>query len=122
MTGALSTHEIAARLAADIPTGSYEEMGEWALPPDESLLFHAILKDAKARDLPEARWLRGAFWRNFQVKYREINDLHKQMLRTSDAVAWMAAGSAHDAALRELMQGQSNRLCGCRLQLDLGAR
>ena len=30
-----------------------------------------------------ARWLRGGFWRNFQVKYREINDLHKQMLRTS---------------------------------------
>ena len=39
---------------------------------------------------PEARWLRGAFWRNFQVKYREINDLHKQMLRTSAKVDAMA--------------------------------
>ena len=43
--------------------------------------FHAILADAKATGRLEARWLRGAFWRNFQVKYREINDLHKQMLR-----------------------------------------
>ena len=38
---------------------------------------------------PEARWLRGAIWRNFQIKYREINDLHKQMLRVSDLVEAM---------------------------------
>ena len=44
------------------------------------------------RARPEARWLRGAFWRNFQVKYREINDLHKQMLRTSDEGRGDAAG------------------------------
>ncbi len=52
--------------------------------------------------------MRGGFWRNFQVKYREINDLHKQMLRVSAKVARMPAGAGHDAALRELMQGQSN--------------
>ncbi len=91
-----------------IPTGSYEEMGEWALPPGESLLFHSILKDAKARGLPEARWLRGAFWRNFQVKYREINDLHKQMLRASDAVEAMADGPDRTRALDHLYRGQSN--------------
>ena len=33
-----------------------------------------------------ARRMRGAFWRNFQVKYREINDLHKRMLAVSEAV------------------------------------
>ncbi len=91
-----------------IPTGSYEEMGEWALPADESLIFRALLKRAKAEDLPEARWLRGAFWRNFQIKYREINDLHKQMLRTSDAVDAMAAAPDRDLALNHLYQGQSN--------------
>ena len=52
--------------------------------------------------------MRGGFWRNFQVKYREINDLHKQMLRASAKVARMPHGPGHDAALRELMQGQSN--------------
>src|SRR5207342_3925461 len=57
---------------------------------------------------PEARWLRGAFWRNFQVKYREINDLHKQMLRTSAKVDAMPAGAARKRALDHLYQGQSN--------------
>jgi alpha-amylase len=91
-----------------IPTGSYAEMGEWALPPDESLVFSDVLHRAQTERRPEARWLRGAFWRNFQVKYREINDLHKQMLRVSDAVAAMPAGPAHDVALHHLYQGQSN--------------
>src|SRR6478752_6200856 len=91
-----------------IPTGSYEEMGEWALPADESLLFHATLKEDKVAGRPEARWLRGAFWRNFQVKYREINDLHKQMLRTSDAVDAMADGPDRSRAIDHLYRGQSN--------------
>ena len=60
---------------------------------------------------PEARWLRGAFWRNFQVKYREINDLHKQMLRTSDA-RWTRcrAGPDRDAAARPPLPGPVERL------------
>ncbi|MFL5671533.1 MAG: alpha-amylase/4-alpha-glucanotransferase domain-containing protein [Chloroflexota bacterium] len=91
-----------------IPTASYEEMGEWALPADESLLFHATLAADKAAGRPEARWLRGASWRNFQVKYREINDLHKQMLRTSDAVDGMADGPERSRAIDHLYRGQSN--------------
>jgi alpha-amylase len=91
-----------------IPTGSYAEMGEWALPPAESRAFAAALHRARETDAPEARWLRGAFWRNFQVKYREINDLHKQMLRASAKVEAMAPGAARDAALDHLFRGQSN--------------
>jgi hypothetical protein len=91
-----------------IPTGSYAEMGEWALPPEESRGFAAALHHARDTNAPEARWLRGAFWRNFQVKYREINDLHKQMLRTSDKVEAMATGATRDAALDHLYRGQSN--------------
>jgi alpha-amylase len=91
-----------------IPTGSYAEMGEWALPADESRVFASVLHDAQATSRPEARWLRGAFWRNFQIKYREINDLHKQMLRTSDKVEAMAPGPTRDLALDHLYRGQSN--------------
>jgi Alpha-amylase/alpha-mannosidase len=91
-----------------IPTGSYAEMGEWALPSDESRVFSEILRKAIAEGRPEARWLRGAFWRNFQIKYREINDLHKQMLRTSDVVEAMADGPDRAAALDHLYRGQSN--------------
>jgi alpha-amylase len=91
-----------------VPTGSYAEMGEWALPPDESRAFAAALHHAREEGLPEARWLRGAFWRNFQVKYREINDLHKQMLRTSMKVGAMPDGPDRTAALDHLYRGQSN--------------
>jgi alpha-amylase len=83
-------------------------MGEWALPAAESLVFSDVLHEAQAERRPEARWLRGAFWRNFQVKYREINDLHKRMLRVSAAVASMPEGPARDRALDHLYQGQSN--------------
>jgi alpha-amylase len=91
-----------------LPTGSYSEMGEWALPPEESRAFAAALKHARETDAPEARWLRGAFWRNFQIKYREINDLHKQMLRVSNAVESMPEGPERDAAADHLFRGQSN--------------
>ena len=91
-----------------VPTASYMEMGEWALPADETRAFVAALQTAQKRHKPEARWLRGAFWRNFQVKYREVNDLHKQMLRTSEKVDSMAAGPERERALDHLYQGQSN--------------
>jgi alpha-amylase len=91
-----------------IPTGSYAEMGEWALPADESRVFASVLHAAQEAGRPEARWLRGAFWRNFQIKYREINDLHKQMLRTSDKVDAMSPGPLRDLATDHLYRGQSN--------------
>ena len=91
-----------------LPTGSYAEMGEWALPAEESRAFAETLHAAVAEGRPEARWLRGAAWRNFQVKYREVNDLHKQMLRASGLVDAMAAGPVRDLAVDHLLAGQSN--------------
>ncbi|CAN5725068.1 DUF1926 domain-containing protein [soil metagenome] len=107
-----------------LPTGSYAEMGEWALPLEARREYARLLQAAVAEGRPEARWMRGGFWRNFQVKYREVNDLHKQMLRVSDRVAEVAgsagsAGSAGAAPRPELaakvaritdhlLRGQSN--------------
>ncbi len=90
------------------PTGSYAEMGEWALPADEGLAFGTALRRARAEHRPEARWLRGAIWRNFQVRYREINDIHKQMLSVSDLVDGLRPGPVRAAALDHLFAGQSN--------------
>ena len=92
-----------------LPTGSYAEMGEWALPADEGLAFGTALRRARAEHRPEARWLRGAIWRNFQVRYREINDIHKQMLATSDLVDGDAAGRRpRRRAATTSIAGQSN--------------
>jgi alpha-amylase len=83
-------------------------MGEWALPADEALAFGSALRRARAEGRPEARWLRGAIWRNFQIRYREINDIHKQMLTTSDLVDAQPPGSVRDVARDHLYAGQSN--------------
>jgi 4-alpha-glucanotransferase len=92
-----------------VPTSSYFEMGEWALPADEAMAFSKAVHDAAIAHRAEARWLRGGFWRNFQVKYREINDLHKQMLRTSAKVRAMPADHPERAsAVDHLHRGQSN--------------
>jgi hypothetical protein len=91
-----------------IPTSSYVEMTEWALPPTEQLIYHRLMEAATRNDLPDQRFLHGALWRNFQSRYREINDLHKQMLRVSDAVEAMPDGPAKDRAMEHLYRGQSN--------------
>ena len=93
-----------------VPTGSYAEMGHWALPPDEGIVFGEVLHRAQEEGRPEARWLRGASWRNFQVKYREINDLHKRMLRVSAAVAAMPRRPGPGAGARPPLPGPIERL------------
>ncbi len=91
-----------------VPTSSYVEMTEWALPADEAGTFHELMHEAVETGSPAARFLRGGLWRNFQARYREINDLHKQMLRVSAAVDAMPAGAARERALDHLYRGQSN--------------
>ncbi len=93
---------------AYFPTASYEEMTEWVLPPDEVPVFTQLLESARERGDPAARFLRGGFWRNYAAKYREINELHKQMLRVSDKVAAMRVGPVVSRAVDHLYQGQSN--------------
>jgi alpha-amylase len=98
-----------------LPTGSYAEMGEWSLPVEARREFTKLLHDAVEEEKPEARWMRGGFWRSFQINYREINDLHKQMLRVSrkvDALRDDSGGGRSTANLAlmtdHLYQGQSN--------------
>ena len=91
-----------------VPTASYVEMTQWALPADEGPVFGRLLAEADQKGSPAARFLRGGMWRNFQARYREINDLHKQMLRVSAMVEAMPAGPARDRAVDHLYRAQSN--------------
>jgi 4-alpha-glucanotransferase len=91
-----------------VPTASYVEMTEWALPPAEAVEFHRLMAEAEAAGSVASRFLKGAMWRNFQARYREVNDLHKQMLRASSAVDAMAPGPERERALDHLYRGQSN--------------
>lgn len=97
-----------ARGRVYLPTASYAEMMEWALPPAVSEEFtrvsHALAAENRA---DVTRFLRGGFWRNFLVKYDEANTMHKKMLRVHRKVH-AGAGQPDAAALDALWQGQCN--------------
>jgi 4-alpha-glucanotransferase len=84
-----------------LPPASYEEMMEWVLEPEAA----GILEGLKAT-LPESArpFLRGGFFRQFFLKYPEVDHLHKRMLGISRRV--LAGGD--DEARRELYRGQCN--------------
>ncbi len=71
-----------------LPQASYEEMTEWALPPERGQTLEEIIDSLKN----EGRWekwrpfVRGGVWDNFLVKYDEANLMHKKMLFLSDRV------------------------------------
>lgn len=70
-----------------LPTASYDEMTEWALPArlsGEIVHLKHRLEDEGRRDV--LRFIKGGFWRNFMVKYPEINTMHKKMLLVSEKV------------------------------------
>ena len=102
----LAAHQPLGRVY--VPVGSYAEMGAWALMPDEARSFMQTLERDRAEGRPEPRWMRGASWRNFQVKYREVNDIHKRMLRVSTKVDGLPPGALRDQAHDHLLRGQSN--------------
>jgi alpha-amylase len=92
-----------------LPTASYDEMTEWALPAERSGEMVALkhrLDDEGCQDV--LRFIKGGFWRNFMVKYPEINTLHKKMLLVSRKVWKMKDGDAKQRALDHLWHGQCN--------------
>ncbi len=70
-----------------LPTASYREMGEWALPSEVSLEYEYVLEElGKLVGEKSKHLLRGGIWRSFMVKYPESNHLHKRMFMISQKV------------------------------------
>lgn len=85
----LSTHSSLGR--ADLPSASYSEMMEWALPTPSRQRLHAAQQEFSSR--PDIlAFLRGGPWRAFFAKYTESNLLHKKMLCVSSRLARVRAG------------------------------
>jgi 4-alpha-glucanotransferase len=97
-----------------LPTASYTEMGEWALPAAASaeLLDRKKQLAGTTEGLRVARLLKGGFWRNFLVKYPEVADSYWKQLRLSARVGEALAVRPGDprllAAREQLWQGQAN--------------
>jgi hypothetical protein len=95
----LVTHKPIGR--ADLPTASYTEMMEWALPTRTRERYNALLKEFSAR--PEVlSFLRGCPWRGFFRKYSESNLLHKKMLRVAGRIAKAPKRRSGSKAAEEL--------------------
>jgi 4-alpha-glucanotransferase len=99
----LATHGTLGR--ADLPTASYTEMMEWALPTRLRQRYTSLYKEFQ--DRPEVlTFLRGGSWRGFFRKYSESNLLHKKMLRASARVAATPARRSDPVSVAELAQAR----------------
>ena len=86
---------------ADLPTASYPEMTEWALPTGVRQRFHAVQQEFTKRPEVEA-FLRGGSWRGFFRKYPESNLLHKKMLRAGTRLAAVPQRSTQAKPAQEI--------------------
>jgi len=92
-----------------LPTASYAEMEEWALPAASSHEFSELVKQLESDERHEVtRYMHAGFWRYFLVKYPEINAMHKKMLRVNHKVYQASSVSTGNAGLEELWRGQCN--------------
>jgi len=93
-----------------LPTTSYMEMGEWALPAEASETFTNLVNEVKSWPDGEriGRFLQGGFWRNFFAKYPESNWMHKRMLMVSEEVRSQDARCKMQPATSHLYQAQCN--------------
>ena len=94
-----------------LPTASYREMGEWALPSAAAAALERARQDLGGNG-ELAGLLRGGFWRGFLVKYPEVADIYWKMLRLSAALTVAERQRPGDTALAEaresLWRGQAN--------------
>lgn len=97
-----------------LPTASYREMMEWALPPQAFRELEDFEQKLKELNLFEkySIYVRGGFWRNFLAKYPESNRMHKKMLYVSNTLE-KHRESLSDAALREALDHLWAGQCNC---------
>ncbi|GAB4140928.1 alpha-amylase/4-alpha-glucanotransferase domain-containing protein [Thermopirellula anaerolimosa] len=97
-----------------LPDCSYREMTEWALPTARQEELESVRHEMEH----DPRWdrirsfLRGGFWRNFRVKYREADEMYARMMNVSRRLQSALQGDAANPDLREaqlhLYRGQCN--------------
>ncbi|MEW6026334.1 MAG: alpha-amylase/4-alpha-glucanotransferase domain-containing protein [Planctomycetota bacterium] len=96
---------------AYVPSGSYREMTEWALSNDAAMIYENY-----KHQQPQSEFSLnpGGFWRNFFVKYPEINLMYSRMMQVSRLLSSVPSNadkkiqSALAQARQELYRGQDN--------------
>ncbi len=93
-----------------LPTGSYFEMGEWALPAHQARAFAEFVHRLREEGTwPRVRaFVKGGIWRNFLVKYPEVNRMHKKMLLLRRQVERIGRPEKKREAVHEIHRAQCN--------------
>jgi alpha-amylase len=76
-----------------LPTGSYAEMGQWALPPAAQAQWVRARETLRAggQEAEAELFVRGGFWRNFFARYPESHWMHMRALEASRRCAAVRA-------------------------------
>ncbi|MHA1983268.1 MAG: alpha-amylase/4-alpha-glucanotransferase domain-containing protein [Candidatus Hodarchaeales archaeon] len=100
-----------------MPSSSYDKMGVWSLHTDsrrnlENLHRRLRTDEFSPNDTKNLKqFLKGSFWRNFLIKYPEVNQMHKRMLY-SHTLLQDAKKNYEDPKLEEshieILKAQSN--------------
>jgi alpha-amylase len=95
-----------------LPCASYDEMLEWSLPAQKSWEYSHLrrrLADENRSDI--LRYMYCGYWRNFMVKYPEVNRMHKKMLMVHEKVHEAYKVNAEASGMDYLWRAQCN--CPC---------
>jgi len=105
-----------------LPTASYAEMMEWALPAKAGLKYEKMTEEIKSFGKYDEykQFLHGGFFRNFFAKYPESNNMHKKMLYVSEKISTLSKGKklglssdSREEQIRKAKQGLWRGQCNC---------
>lgn len=92
-----------------LPCAAYDEMMEWSLPAYDSWEYVNLKRQLETDGREDIkRYMYCGFWRNFLVKYPEINRMYRKMLFVHQKVHQAHALGSDDSGLEELWKAQCN--------------
>ncbi|KJJ85231.1 4-alpha-glucanotransferase [Candidatus Omnitrophus magneticus] len=98
-----------------LPTSSYEEMLEWALPVETQILYEKVKEEIKniGKEEQYKPFMRGGFWRNFLTKYPESNHMNKKMIYVSKKIEALNNIHVRQDKLSEIKRYLFRGQCNC---------
>lgn len=98
-----------------LPSASYAEMLQWALPAGSVRRFEDFEHWLTGQGKKEAygSFVRGGHWRGFLTKYPEVNLLHKKMLRVSARLAALKESTKNWEHLERIRTHLHAAQCNC---------
>ena len=98
-----------------LPDCSYREMTEWSLPVGKQFEFKAVQQacDSLENSQQVRSFVRGGFWRNFKIKYREAMEMYSRMMFVSSNLQAAFQKYGDDPALSDARDHLYQAQCNC---------